>query len=95
MIQTHENLQEMSENWQMLNSILLSCFEEKYRTSDVMCKNIASSEGRSLSMIKRWDAITQMGWNIDPGLCAGQNIYYWIQADKVNMECHFIDRSPK
>lgn len=95
MIQTHENLEEMSENWQMLNSILLSCFEEKYRTSEVTGKIIVSFEGYSLSMMKVWDGITQMEWNIDPGPCAGQNIYYCIQTDMVNIEHHFNDRSPK
>lgn len=46
-------------------------------------------------MIKIWDEITQMEWNIDLGMYAGQNIYYFVHTHMVNMECHFNDHNPE
>lgn len=76
MIKIRENLEYMPENWEILDSILLSYFKEKYRSSDMTGENIVS--GYSLHMIKIWDGITQSEWNIDLGMCAGQNIYYFV-----------------
>lgn len=56
-------------------------------------KNIVS--GCSLCMIKIWDGISQTEWNIDLGMCAGQNIYYFVHTDMINMEHNFNDCNPE
>lgn len=46
-------------------------------------------------MTKIWDGITQSEWNIDLGMCASQNIYYFVHTDMVNMEHNFNDCNPE
>lgn len=93
MIKIHENLEEMPDNWEIPDSILLSYFQEKYRSSDMTGKIIVS--GYSLYMIKIWDGITQSEWNMDLGRCSGQNIYYFVHTTMINMEHNFNDCNPE
>lgn len=83
----------MLENWEILDSILLPYFKEKYWSSDMTGKNIVS--GCSLYMIKIWDGTTQSEWNIDLDMCAGQNTYYFVHNDMINMEHNFNDCNPE
>lgn len=92
MIKIHENLEEMPDNWEILDSILLSYFKENYWSSDMTGKIIVS--GCSLYMIKIGDGKTQSGWNMDFGMCSGQNIYYFVHTDMINMEHDFNDCNP-
>ena len=34
-----------------------------------------------------------MEWNTDLSTCAGQNIYYFVHTNMINMQCHFNDHS--